>query len=382
MPDGCSGGNAGVTISRSQAHPAYTRANSVNVSRPNPVITPVQGMFTLNGICPNSIYTYQIQNICGASNIQWSFPPGWIIQNGQGTNLVSVATAGRNPQSGTINITVSFSAVCCSNISKSFQVTVLNEPPPPPYVYNGEFPPYGNNFYCGEYQVCQSTGTSIGPVNFDIYAVSMTWTVSSPWHFQNGLTQITTSPAYMSPPVFGPSSPPLNGQMCVTQTNCVGISQPTCVSFRRAIWNEWCDLSNNYPEWCECCEPVCPTCPPYPLMTAPEINIQAMEPAYKHVGASSFEITSQLAGGTWTNNPFTLTPNPTENSSRLYISEDIEDIFVHYVNIYNISGQHLKTASFPKYESVLELDYPLSPGIYIIQVMTNQGKHYIKWMRF
>lgn len=370
-PDGCSAGTVYVTVGRTQAHPNYTRSASREITRPQPLIEAVTGKFQLNGLCPSRSYQYEVKAICGASHYNWQFPPGFTILNGQGTRSVTVSTD-NNATSGVISIQVAFQENCCAPIQKSYQAIVLSDAPPP-YITNGKWG-YSNSFYCDWYQVCAVEGTSIGPVAFPDYTETMRWTVSSPWYFFGGVTEVITPAWHMSPPIFGPIDPPLNGQLCVTAINCIGESIPVYTPFRRALWNYWCDLSNNYPEWCPCCEPPCPTCPPYMLLEGLDLGgvSESSFPEIQVIYPSDDDLT-----GYQTSNWF-ITPNPSDGSAFIKVPKG--EILISF-EMFDVAGRACKGQIQRCEENVLCLDAKATPGAYWIVLTTDKGVNTLKWMR-
>lgn len=370
-PDGCTAGTVYVTVGRAQAHPNYTRSASMEITRPQPVIETVPGKFQLNGLCPERSYQYEVKAIYGASQYNWQFPPGFTILSGQGTRSVSVST-NNNAASGTISIQVAFQENCCAPIQKSYPAVVLSDSPPA-YITHGEWG-YSNSFYCDWYQVCAAEGTSIGPVAFPDYTETMRWTVSPPWYFFGGVTEVITPAWHMSPPIFGPIDPPLNGQLCVTAINCIGESTPVCTSFRRALWNYWCDLSNNYPEWCPCCEPPCPTCPPYMLLEGLDLGgvSESSFPEIQVIFPSEDDLTEHQTSN------WLITPNPSDGSAFIKVPKG--ETLISF-EMFDVAGRSCKSQIQRCEENVLCLGANATPGAYWILITTDKGVNTLKWVR-
>ncbi len=122
-------------------------------------------------VCSSSTgLVYSIPPVTNAESYDWSFPTGWSITSGDGTDTVTV-----NAGSGSGDISVKASNICGDSSSESIlAVTSINGVPPNPGSIFSDLG--GNNNICPPYLVTFSV-TSSGPHQ---------WTVPAGWEIISG----------------------------------------------------------------------------------------------------------------------------------------------------------------------------------------------------
>jgi len=118
-------------------------------------------------ICNGSIETYSVNPINNTDIYNWTVPIGWIINSGQGTNIISVTTGN---SSG--NITVTPSNSCGNGLSISLNVSALTTPSQASII-------------SGNINPCQGNSGLVYSVN-NVVGVSYTWTVPNGWIINSG----------------------------------------------------------------------------------------------------------------------------------------------------------------------------------------------------
>jgi hypothetical protein len=79
---------------------------------------------TINGNsnpCRNTVTTYSVSSVYGASGYTWTVPSGWVIQSGQGTATLTVKT-GSSSSSGSITVKANSQCGSSSTLSRSISV--------------------------------------------------------------------------------------------------------------------------------------------------------------------------------------------------------------------------------------------------------------------
>jgi len=256
VPDGITVGDIRCTIRRTAASNSYFKTRTRALTIMDQFIVK-GGSFKQNKICYNEVLTYNVGALCNASSYNWTFPSGWTIQSGQGTNTV-VVQVGTNAVDGSVFITAVF-ANGCTPVSNSFTLDVLTEAPS--LVKDDKLAGSYENYHCGNWKYC-FPGSSYGNLIFaeELSSVQQ-WTFRTQHPFRvNGQLQVTTNEPFAT--VSCVSNPaPNTGMLQIQGVNCQGSSPWYSVNFVKEI-NYWCTESV-YPPYCECCTPPCAACPPY-----------------------------------------------------------------------------------------------------------------------
>lgn len=218
-------GSVCVTVARTGS---YSRTRCLNVTRSNLI------EFSASApkfACAGQILNYSISGIACSSNRIWTVPSGWNILSGQGSTSISVQLTA-NAQSG--DVSISYGTGSCV-VSKSIQVTVLQQPPPVPVFRT--FPPGSidrdGEWRDGFWRVCPTRGTYIEliPVVSFVPVESYTFSVSPPWTVNGQSGSVTVTDPFAL--VDGPLSAPLVGTLSARTNNCFGSSAWASITFFR-----------------------------------------------------------------------------------------------------------------------------------------------------
>ncbi len=313
IPDGNSAGLVSCTIKRPTASNAYFKTRSKQTQLKNQFITKGNS-FKQGKICYNEVLTYEVAALCSASSYNWTFPSGWIIQSGQGSNTLVVLVS-NSAIDGSVLVAVSFSNGCAP-VSSSFVLDVLTEAPSS--VKDDKAAGSYENYHCGNWKYC-FPGFSYGNLIFaeDLPSVQQ-WTFRTQHPFRvNGQLQVTVDYPYAV--VTCQTNPAPNiGNLQIQGVNCQGASPWFTVGFVKEI-DFWCTESS-YPPYCECCTPPCAACPPYMVN---EINPDLL---------NKFENNSALKGVDDAKSIFlqdlVVYPNPSTNSVNIQGYQKGSDIMI------------------------------------------------------
>ncbi|MBP7679842.1 MAG: T9SS type A sorting domain-containing protein [Saprospiraceae bacterium] len=340
---------------RSQAISTYSRPSSYTITRTNPVLEKDITSFKQTNLCRNNTYSYKLKTLCGATNYSWTFPSGWTVQAGQGSQTVTVST-NASASSGNVTINATLTGGCTATVS--YWLNVITTPPNTPQVSLTE--DYDTGFQCGQWQICPN-GTMVYLVPQGI-TETYTYQVTNPWRV-NGLLSVTTSDPFVTISYTG--SAPTSGVLTFRATNCVGSSGWNNYTFSRQM-SYWC--THSYPVWCECCQPPCDGCPPYPLFEAP---IEGESQVVKEYNQSTNN--SPVASSSLENNivgKLLLQPNPAENEVSITLPNATSGIS----ELVSMNGEILGSFNFKNTNTfILPLKEITSGGMYLLRVTTSEA---------